>query len=171
MLFLTIFHKPFWAMKPPTSNSFLPQPFAFLPGDPSFRPSIFHPLAFVAGTLASSSIGIRFLPILFRVDFLRLASIHQSFSVSIDSSHNVVSSQVCVLLHLPSMCLESSRSHFGPSHLPCKFMRLLPPHLIGCCRTPLRTMLPCFAFLFPKVHFSFGLDLSSSQSFIRQPHS
>ena len=38
------------------------------------------------------------------------------------------------LLHLPGLCLESSRNHFGPSHVPCIFLfSLLLPHPIHRC--------------------------------------
>ena len=59
----------------------------------------------------------------------------------------------CGLLHLPSLCSESSRNHFGPSHDPCIFVFFAAssaPHtpICACRRTPHRSMLLCFALCF-----------------------
>ena len=80
----------------------------------------------------------------------------------------------CDLPHLPRLFLESSRK---PTTLVLHiviasscFASASTPHapFLTCCRTPLRSMLLCFTFLFTDNHFSFGFGVSSSQSFHRR---
>ena len=148
--FFAMFHNPFRDMKPPTSNSSRGLFRSFLV-TLLFSPSISHPLAFLPGTLSSSSVEISF-----QTSFHLLlcpfppACIDSSMLVLVFVAHqpNIFGTKLkllhfdpilltmpcapkCGLLHLPSLCLESSRNHFGPSHVPCIFVfLLLLPHPI-----------------------------------------
>ena len=83
----------------------------------------------------------------------------------------------CDSLHLPSLCLESSRNHFGLSHFNCVFLRCccfcrisyndmcLRPH------TPLRSMLLCFTLLLHKNTFLWALAQALRNPSILPPNS
>ena len=172
MFSLERFHRPFCVMNPPISKSFHNLLYSslkiFL-----FCPSILQFLASLAGILLNDLIRFHILPYSFLPHLLRLAAVHQCWSHCTKSELHLA----CPFF-LPYRVLQMSLSsfsqvfdkYFGPMHVPCIFMYLLPhPHLmhrylLASAHHSVRCFV-FFSFSSTKIHFSFCFGLSSSQSF------
>ena len=167
-------------MKPSTANSSHSR-FAILPGDHSFFALQLPSCRIFAEHLPSSRVEIRFniFPYSFESilsDLHRCIKFgpslcrvqHEHFLNKIKASPcrssllTMSCPPTCDMLHLPRLCLESSRSHLGPSHFSL-YLHVLAASsasrapVLPCGRTPLGSMLPCLSFFFTKNQLFFWL--------------
>ena len=146
------------------------------------HPSIFHPLAFLAGPIPSSSVKIRYHVFPLSVVSCFPACIDSSSWVAVSAAHNPDTSCTKLMPLLVGQlfspcraspnamcpvssgwCLASSPSHLGPSlTLPWHFEPFAASPtahatICVCCHPPLRSMLLCSFFLSTNAHFSMVL--------------
>ena len=165
-----------------------PKPFALLPGDPFFCPSIVHPLAFLQEP--SPLQGLRF--VLTSSHILSCpfspASIHSSICVPVFAAHNpntfctismfllygalslpcrALPNVICPIFPPYVWCLHAA--FFGPSHFPCILMfLLLLPHLIHRDLFAVAHHL-ARCFLLPHVHPQMFTFLLASAQLLHDP--